>query len=339
MAAMEFQGNPPLATAVLPATEENITRAARLLQGGALVAFPTETVYGLGADAENPAAMRNLFAAKGRPADHPVIVHLAHPEQIRDWAIDIPPAAWTLATAFWPGPMTLILRRSSRAGDLVTGGQETVGLRVPSHPVAGALLREFGGGIAAPSANRFGRVSPTRAEHVLDELSGRVELILDGGPCQVGLESTIIDLSREQPAILRPGAVTAAQVAAVLNSGTADSQAAAPRVSGGLASHYAPRARVELLPLEAIAARAAELLAGGARVAVVTQSDVAVPSNAVVIRLPAGDEPLARELYAALRKADEAGCEVILTAILARGGLAAAIEDRLRKAAAPREGR
>ena len=334
---MEFQGDSPPATHVLPATDENISRAARLLREGALVAFPTETVYGLGAAAEDSAAMRNLFAAKGRPADHPVIVHVAEAGQIAEWAIDIPSAAWKLAEAFWPGPMTLILRRSARASDLVTGGQETVGLRVPSHPVAGALLREFGGGIAAPSANRFGRVSPTRAEHVSAELSGRVELILDGGPCQVGLESTIIDLSRGQPAILRPGAVTAEQVAAVLNSGTAESQAAAPRVSGGLASHYAPRARVELLSLEAIAARAAELLAGGARVAVIVQTGIAAPASAVVIRLPPGDEPLARELYAALRQADEAGCDVILTAIPSRGGLAAAIEDRLRKAAAPRE--
>lgn len=322
----------------MPATPEAISLVAATLQRGALVAFPTETVYGLGADAENPTAMRALFAAKGRPADHPVIVHLANAAQIKDWAVDIPETAWKLAAAFWPGPMTLILHRSTRASDLVTGGQETVGLRVPSHPVAQALLQQFDGGIAAPSANRFGRVSPTRAEHVMQEQFATLELILDGGACQVGLESTIIDLSRGQPAVLRPGAITVEQVAVVLGLALTDEIAAMPRVSGSLMSHYAPRARVELLPPESVAARAAELLATGNRVAVITQSMEEMATAALVVRLPHADEPLARELYAALRQADDAQCDVILASIASSGGLKMAIDDRLNKAAAPRAG-
>src|SRR5438552_9445632 len=174
-----------------------------MLRRGGLVAFPTETVYGLGADAENDAAMRALFASKGRPADHPVIVHLADAALMDQFAAEVPETARKLAAAFWPGPMTLVLRRNTRISNLVTGGLDTVGLRVPAHPVAHALLNEFGGPIAAPSANRFGRVSCTRAEHVVTELGEHVDLILDGGECDVGVESTIIDLSGKRPAILR----------------------------------------------------------------------------------------------------------------------------------------
>jgi len=186
-------------TKVFQADAAAIREAAAILQRGGLVAFPTETVYGLGADAENAAAMRALFAAKGRPADHPVIVHLADASLVDPFAAEVPTAARKLAAAFWPGPMTLVLKRSKRISDLVTGGLETVGLRVPAHPVARELLKEFGGPIAAPSANRFGRVSCTRAEHVASELGNRVDLILDGGQCAVGLESTIIDLSVVPP--------------------------------------------------------------------------------------------------------------------------------------------
>jgi L-threonylcarbamoyladenylate synthase len=334
---MKSEDAQPPATQLTPATDEAISRAVAALARGALIAFPTETVYGLGADAENADAMRALFAAKGRPADHPVIVHLADAVQIEDWAIDIPEAAWLLAAAFWPGPMTLILRRGYRASDLATGGQGTVGLRVPAHPVAHALLREFGGGIAAPSANRFGRVSPTRAEHVLQERFENLEMILDGGPCQIGLESTIIDLTRGQPAILRPGAVTAEQIAAMLGSEIAPAASAAPRVSGSLASHYAPRARVELLSSESIASRAAELQAAGVRVAVLAPDSNDLPAGIWKFPLAENAEQRGRQLYAALRQADEAGCDVILTSTPAADGLGAAISDRLHKAAAPRD--
>src|SRR5688500_12546066 len=197
------------------ANDWQLDRAVEMLRAGGIIALPTETVYGLGADADNEAAVRKVFAAKGRPADHPVIVHLASGAQIDQWATDIPPAARTLADAFWPGPLTIILKRSPRALDVVTGGLDTVGLRVPSHPVAQHLLTRFGGAIAAPSANRFGRVSPTTAEHVRQEFGSAVDLILDGGDCQVGLESTIVDLSSGASAILRPGFVTAEQIEAV----------------------------------------------------------------------------------------------------------------------------
>jgi L-threonylcarbamoyladenylate synthase len=334
---MNSEVDQPPATRVLPATAEAISLAAAALRRGALVAFPTETVYGLGADAENRPAMRALFAAKGRPADHPVIVHLADAAQINDWAIDVPETAWKLASAFWPGPMTLILQRSSRVSDLVTGGQDTVGLRVPNHPVAQALLQEFSGGIAAPSANRFGRVSATRAEHVVQEQFSGLALILDGGACQVGLESTIIELSHGHPAILRPGAVTAEQITAVLGSHIAPAASTAPRVSGSLASHYAPRARVELISSESIAGSATELLRAGVRVGVLVPAAIDLPVGVWKFSLAEDLEQRGHELYAALRQADEAGCDVILTSVAATDGLGAAIADRLLKAAAPRD--
>ncbi|MDX1945885.1 MAG: L-threonylcarbamoyladenylate synthase [Pirellulaceae bacterium] len=326
-------------TQLLPATDSAIAAGAAILRRGGLVALPTETVYGLGADAENVAAVQAMFAAKGRPADHPVIVHLAAAEQISLWARDIPAAAWQLAAAFWPGPMTLVLPRSPKAGDFVTGGLDTVGLRVPGHPAALALLRAFGGAIAAPSANRFGHVSPTTAEHVRDELSGFVDLILDGGPCQVGLESTIIDLSRGDPAILRPGGITADKVAAVLRGALGQRGAHSPRVSGSLESHYAPRATVELITRSELAIRAAQLAGQGHRVAVLARpGDLGeLPAGVQAIILPAGDENLARELYAALRRVDELGCGVALATLPAETGLGVAIADRLRRAAGPRE--
>ena len=237
----------------------DIQRAVALLCQGELVALPTETVYGLGADALNPDAVAKIFTAKGRPSDHPLIVHLADAGQIMTWAREVPKDAIALARAFWPGPLTLILKRDESVPDLVTGGQDTVGLRVPNHPVALELLRAFGSGVAAPSANRFGRISPTTAEHVRQELGERVALILDGGACAVGLESTIVDLSRGVPVILRPGAIGADDIARVLGrrprlrgefeaeAGGAAEQGATPRVSGALAAHYAPRTPLELV--------------------------------------------------------------------------------------------
>ncbi len=323
---------------VVAANPEAISRAAETLHGGGLVAFPTETVYGLGADAENDAAMRALFAAKGRPADHPVIVHLAAASQIDQFAAEVPEMALKLATAFWPGPMTLVLRRSKRISDLVMGGLETVGLRVPAHPVAHALLNEFGGPIAAPSANRFGRVSCTRAEHVLDELGDRVDLILDGGECDVGLESTIIDVSSDRPAILRPGAVTAEQVAAVVAGSLVSASAKSPRAPGSLASHYAPRARVELVKLEALVPRAKELSTQQKKVAIIGChiNQVAAGQNIIALPTPTDENALAHELYALLRQADELACDVILAALPTENGIGTAIADRLRRAAGPR---
>lgn len=233
---------------------ESIDRAVALLNAGHLIGLPTETVYGLAADADNPEAVAAIFTAKGRPADHPLIVHLGADDLLSAYATDIPDAAWALAEAFWPGPLTLILKKAPSVPDIVTGGQDTVGIRIPGHPVALTLLRALaesrrqagksGGGLAAPSANRFGRISPTSAQHVADELGDAVALILDGGDCRVGIESTIVDLSRGAPVILRPGAISAEQLSLVLGEpiGSKDSVAKdVPRVSGSLASHYAPQ--------------------------------------------------------------------------------------------------
>jgi L-threonylcarbamoyladenylate synthase len=242
-----------------PVDPAAISRAVGVLWKGGLVAVPTETVYGLAADAENEAAVRSLFAAKGRPADHPVIVHVANARAIDDWARDVPPAARELASSFWPGPLTLVLKRSPRALDVVTGGQDTVGLRCPAHPWAHALLQAFGGALAAPSANSFGRISPTTAAHVRADLgekpAGRVDLILDGGPCPVGIESTIVDLSGPVPTLLRPGSITREAIEQVLGTSLAEAGLDAPRASGRLEKHYAPRTRLELVTVSAVASR------------------------------------------------------------------------------------
>ncbi|MFZ1244693.1 MAG: L-threonylcarbamoyladenylate synthase, partial [Azonexus sp.] len=233
------------------------SRAVALLRAGELVAFPTETVYGLGADAANPVAVAKIFAAKGRPADHPLIVHIAGHDAVDHWAEQVPDVAWELMETFWPGPLTLILKKQAWVPDAVTGGQNTVGLRVPGHPVALDLLRAFAAvagehaGIAAPSANRFGRISPTTADHVREELGDRVPLILDGGSCKVGIESTIVDCSRGEPVVLRPGHIAPTHLEAVLGRRPAIVTAAgAPRVSGSLAAHYAPQTPMRLVPAE-----------------------------------------------------------------------------------------
>ncbi len=313
-----------------------IVHAAAILRAGGLVAFPTETVYGLGADAENEAAVRGIFSAKGRPADHPVIVHLEEAADIARWSNHIPPLAWRLAEKFWPGPLTLILPRSSRATDVVTGGLPTVGLRVPSHAVAQALLREFGGALAAPSANRFGRVSPTRAEHVREEFAGDVPFILDGGLCEVGLESTIVDFSGDGPAILRPGAITHEQVEATCGQTLRSPQSSTTRFSGGLESHYAPRALVEIVEPHELHRRAAELVKQGKIVAILGQPSLNLPAGTELILLGNDASSQARSLYAALRKVDELGCDVALACPPAPLGLGVALLDRLQKAAGPR---
>lgn len=311
----------------------DIAAAAARLRNGELVAFPTETVYGLGADASNAVAVRKIFAAKGRPVDHPLIVHLASSDQLGDWAAEIPDAAARLAKAFWPGPMTLILRRNSHVPDEVTGGLPTIGLRVPSHPVAQELLRAFGGGVAAPSANRFGRISPTRAEHVAAEALEGVDCILEGGDCEVGLESTIIDLSRGRPAILRPGAITAEQVEEALSLRMSELDEPAPRVSGSLESHYAPRAAVEIVASADLIGRHQQLTAEQKTPLVIAAGATPFPRM-----IAAPDEPaaFARRLYDMLREADHAGADVILVVPPPEIGIGVAVWDRLRKAAAPR---
>lgn len=324
-------------TRVDRATPDAIRAAAGILRRGGLVAFPTETVYGLGADAENPTAVRAMFAAKGRPADHPVIVHLPRGELLAQFAEPVPDVAWRLAEAFWPGPMTLVLRRSPRVSDLVTGGLETVGIRVPGHPIALALLEEFGGSLAAPSANRFGRVSATRAEHVAAELAGRVELILDGGQCPVGLESTILDVSQGEVALLRPGGVTQEQVEAVLK-GPLFKPTHAPKVSGSLPSHYAPQAMVEIVAPEQLATRAMELAKSGKRIALLSNSPPPIDQPAIIaVPVPSNAALFAQSLYDLLRQVDVLGCEVALISLPAEVGIGVAIADRLRRAAGPRE--
>ncbi|MDB5805700.1 MAG: threonylcarbamoyl-AMP synthase [Betaproteobacteria bacterium] len=310
-----------------------IAQAAAVLKAGGLLGLPTETVYGLAADAGSSQAIARIYAAKGRPNDHPVIVHLAHVEQIRDWAIDIPGEAWTLARAFWPGPMTLILKRAAHVLDAVTGGQDTVGLRIPSHPVAHAVLAAFGGGVAAPSANKFGRVSPTTAQHVRDEFGDAVDLVLDGGASEVGIESTIIDCSSPALRVLRPGAITEAMIADALGIGgkpVAGQQAAAPRVSGSLDAHYAPRTRLLLVAPEALAATLAAQQAR--RVAVLSRERPAGFGDEW--RQAAADACVyARELYAHLRELDGVGADVMLIEAPPQRSEWDGVNDRLRRAA------
>jgi len=306
-------------------------RAAQILRAGGLVAFPTETVYGLGADASSARAVARLYAVKRRPADHPVIVHFADAVRAFEWAREVPDAARALAARFWPGPLTVILQRSARAADFVTGGQDAVGLRVPSHPVAQALLREFGGGVAAPSANRFGRVSPTTAAHVRVDLGADVDLILEGGDAEVGIESTIVDLSRGAPVLLRPGHVTRGQLEAALGAAVALKDAGAPAHSGGLERHYAPRTPTRLVATHALDA---EIARRGASCAVLAFSR---PDERVDywLRMPREPAAYAQRLYAALRELDEAGCAEILVEAPPQDPAWAAVRDRLVRAAAP----
>lgn len=316
-----------------------IAAAARLLEEGSLVALPTETVYGLGADAENPAAVARIYAAKGRPMDHPVIVHIAPGADLDHWAIDIPHEARELADAFWPGPLTMILKRAPHIPDAVSGGQDTVGIRCPSHPVAIALLQAFKGGkggIAAPSANKFGNVSPTTAQHVRDEFGadGTVAAILDGGQSQVGIESTIVDLSRlatHGPVLLRPGHISADAIAAVIDSVPAAPDAAAPRASGTLESHYAPHTPVAMQDSAELLATLAKLQAASRKVALIHYSEF--PHAHAEVRLPSSPEGFAHALYAALRAMDQAGADVILVEAPPRSGEWLGVNDRLRRAA------
>ena len=308
--------------------KDPVRRAAGILRRGGLVAFPTETVYGLGADAASAKAVARLYAVKGRPAQHPVIVHFSSAESAFAWAREVPPAAQQLAARFWPGPLTLILKRSALAKDFVTGAQDSVGLRVPSHPVARKLLQEFKRGVAAPSANRFGQLSPTSAAHVRTDLGAEVDLVLEGGDSKVGIESTIVDLSGEGAVLLRPGGIAKSSLEEILS--LQEKSAASPRHSGGLERHYAPRTPARLVPSFGLDKAITET---NARVAVLAFSrpDERV---AVWLRMPREPEGYARRLYAALRELDAAGCALILVEAPPRSPEWAAVRDRLERACA-----
>lgn len=312
---------------------QTIEFAADLLHQGKLVAMPTETVYGLGADASNPDAVAKIFAAKGRPADHPLIVHLAYASQIKDWAENIPDSAWQLADAFWPGPLTMILHKKASVPSAVTGGQATVALRVPDNPVALWLLRVFGGGIAAPSANRFGRISPTLAQHVAEELGDAVDCILDGGACSVGVESTIIDLTDSQPTILRPGRITRSQLEDVLKAEVALKSQHKIRAPGMLASHYAPCTPAYLCMPETLLALLEEQAIQGNRVGVLSFSAELNGLNCQhSLQLPQQAEAYEAALYAALRELDALQLDSILVEQPPIEESWSAVNDRLSKA-------
>ncbi len=306
--------------------------ALAALQRGEAIGLPTETVYGLAADASNAKAVRNIFAIKGRPADHPLIVHIAEPALIDDWARDIPESAQRLAAAFWPGPLTLILKKQTHVPVEVTGGQDTVGLRCPAHPVALELLRAFGGGLAAPSANRFGRISPTTAQHVRDEFGDAVAIVLDGGECEVGIESTIVDLSGSKPRILRPGMISQARIEAVIGTVEAGAGADSPRASGTLEAHYAPRTPLLLVPRNALEREAAEQRAFGKRVSVLALQRL--PADTDGVALPDIPDDYAHGLYAALRLLDARGDNLLLVERPPDTSAWVAVHDRLRRSAA-----
>ncbi len=311
-----------------------IEEAVALLNAGELVAFPTETVYGLGADARNPVAVARIFAAKGRPVSHPLIVHVSSLAAAQEWIADLPDSARRLAEAFWPGPLTIVLPKASGVPALVTGGQSTVALRAPAHPVARALLAAFGGGIAAPSANRYGRISPTRAADVYEELGDRVALVLEGGACEVGLESTIVACLGGCVTLLRPGAISRSQLRDVVGE-VANADAASPRAPGRDRSHYAPRTVLAVIEAARLRSEIERALASGERLAVLARSGAPVASDQLVWR-QLGNRPAeyARALYAALRELDRAGAARILVEDVPDDEPWAAIADRLRRAAA-----
>ena len=326
-----------------------VMHAARKLEQGGLVAFPTETVYGLGGDAENPAAIAAIYAAKGRPANHPVIVHVSPEADIGYWAASVPVEARRLIASFWPGPLTLILKRAAHIPDAVAGGQDSVGLRCPSHPVAQALLREFRGGkggIAGPSANKFGHVSPTTADHVREEFGSDadslVDYVLDGGQSEVGIESTIVDLSRVEthgPVLLRPGQISADRIAAVLGVPLATPDATAPRASGTLDAHYAPHTPVVQVEPGRLQDVLARLAAIGKKVALIGGGQHEGKVSATVVRvMPASVDAYAHDLYAALRDMDHTGADLIVVESLPATPAWQGVNDRLRRAAFDSQG-
>jgi L-threonylcarbamoyladenylate synthase len=316
----------------------DIARAADVLRAGGLVAFPTETVYGLGADASRDDAAAKIFAVKGRPRAHPLIVHLAAGAELDDWAVEVPDAARRLVAVAWPGPLTVIVKRGPRVAAATTGGADTVGLRVPAHPMAQELLRAFGGGIAAPSANRFGAVSPTTADHVVQDLGDSVDYVLDGGPCDVGVESTIVDLSRARPVLLRPGGMPREAIEAIVGPLDA-ADADAPAAPGTLASHYAPHAEVIAVELRSVPAAVEAVRERATKIAVLAPASAftAWPNlDALLYPLPDDPAGMAHDLYAALRDLDAKHVDVVIAALPPAIGLGEAVGDRLRRAAGPR---
>jgi L-threonylcarbamoyladenylate synthase len=314
----------------------SLAAAVDALRAGELVAFPTETVYGLGADAANPDAVRRLFAVKGRPADHPVIVHIAHARQLDELGRDVPDVARELADTFWPGALTIVVARNPKTvADAVTGGRATVGLRVPDHPVAHELLDAFGGGIAAPSANRFGRVSPTTAEHVRADLGDDVRVVLDGGPCRVGVESTIVDVTGNEPAIVRVGGVGRADIELVVGRAVALRTRGEVAAPGALPSHYSPRAAVEVVDACDVAARARALVDAGRRGGLLALAGVvpAHPDGLVILDAPRDVDEFAHVLYDRFRAADARDLDVLLVVSPPdTDGLGAAVADRVWRA-------
>ena len=313
------------------ATQTDIEIAVEALRAGDLVVFPTETVYGLGANASNPAAVRKIFEVKGRPPDHPVIVHLDDPRYLRRWVSNLPPVAQQLANRFWPGPLTLILPKADNVNEIVTGGQDSIGIRVPSHPMAQQLLKAFGGGIAAPSANRYGRLSPTKPEHVRDELGDAVKVILDGGDSPIGLESTIVSCLENHARLLRPGFITRSQLEQVV--GTLAVGGIAPRVPGDRAQHYAPSTPLEIVGSDDLEVRAGEIVARQEKVAVLAMRPP-LHAQRHMTWINAGKKPdaYAHNLYNHLRTLDRIGCVKIFVQSLPTDERWAAILDRVQRA-------
>lgn len=320
---------------VVRASQAEIEAAVDALRDGELVAFPTETVYGLGANASNPAAVRKVFELKGRPPSHPVIVHIDELRYLKRWVREVTPAAAQLAEAFWPGPLTLVLPRAEAVHDVVTGGQDSVAVRIPSHPMARQLLDAFGGGIAAPSANRYGRLSATRAEHVQDEFGDAVKVILDGGECQTGLESTIVSCLDGAVRLLRPGAVTLSQLRQIVGDVQIGPDGSAPRVPGSTAAHYAPLTPLMIVPGGELDRLAESLSEGGQRVAVLAQR-LPLKTYQYVTWINAGKrvEAFGHDLYSNLRTLDKAGCAHILVQEVPGDERWDAVRDRLVRAAA-----
>ncbi len=319
------------------ATQTEIEEAVEALRAGDLVVFPTETVYGLGANASDPAALRKIFQVKGRPSDHPVIVHLDNPRYLHRWVSNMPTAAEKLAARFWPGPLTLILPKAEKVNDIVTGGQDSIGIRVPSHPSAQQLLTAFGGGIAAPSANRFGRLSPTKPEHVRDELGTAIQVILDGGESPIGLESTIVSCLGNEARLLRPGFITRSQLEQVV--GKLAVGGVAPRVSGDRRLHYAPSTPLAIVASDDLERYAGEFVARQEKVAVLAmRPPLDTQRNMTWINAGKKPDAYAHNLYNHLRTLDSAGCARILVQELPADERWAAILDRLQRASGIEDG-
>lgn len=317
---------------------DELQQAVRLLEQGQVIGLPTETVYGLAADALNPTALALIFSIKGRPSHHPLILHLADASWLPHYTHSLPPSALLLANAFWPGPLTLLVPKSDQVPDAVTGGRPTVAVRVPAHPLARQVIQNLGRPVAAPSANRFGSVSPTSKQHVLDDLGNDVPLVLDGGPCSIGVESTIVDCTSDSPRLVRPGSVSRADLERVLGVAVPD-QDGSVQAPGTLASHYAPRAPVLLVSQEELTKQlGSEAQNLGLLLGVITQApfDQTVPAHVRLIVLPEDLPAAAQRLYASLRQLDEQGCTRILSTLPPEEGVGLAMADRLRRAAAPR---